>query len=56
MSPRPNGWPPAEPDAVRRDNLLAMAQVNRNILSRPPETLREACQWIVWYHLASRHV
>lgn len=43
-----------EPDAGRRDNLLAMAQVNRNILNRPPETLREACQWIVWYHLASR--
>lgn len=43
-----------ESDAVRRDNLLAMAQTNRRILSRPPETLREACQWIVWYHLASR--
>lgn len=44
----------AEPDPARRADLRAIAQTNRNILSRPPETLREACQWIVWYHLASR--
>ena len=33
-----------ESDAVRPDNLLAIAQTNRRILSRPPETLREVCQ------------
>lgn len=43
-----------EPDSGRRANLLAMAATNRNILSDAPQTLREACQWIVWYHLASR--
>ena len=43
-----------EPDSVRRENLLQMADVNRHILSAPPETLREACQWIIWFHLASR--
>jgi pyruvate-formate lyase len=35
-------------------NLREMAVVNENILSAPPKTLREACQWIIWYHLASR--
>ncbi|MDA3866554.1 MAG: formate acetyltransferase [Salinivirgaceae bacterium] len=37
-----------------QQNLREMAEVNRNILSAPPKTLREACQWIIWYHLASR--
>lgn len=29
-----------------RENLLQMAQVNRNILSGAPKTMREACQWV----------
>lgn len=36
------------------ENLKEMAEVNENILSAPPQTFREACQWIIWYHLASR--
>ena len=36
------------------ENLREMAEVNENILSAPPQTFREACQWIIWYHLASR--
>lgn len=44
----------AESDEVRKANLMEMAEVNRRILNNPPETLREACQWIIWYHLASR--
>lgn len=28
--------------------------VNRRIINDPPETLREALQWIIWFHLASR--
>lgn len=36
------------------ENLREMALVNENILSNPPSTFREACQWIIWYHLASR--
>ena len=43
-----------EPDVERRNNLLVMADTNRAILNQPPKTLREACQWIIWYHLASR--
>ena len=43
-----------EQDPARRQNLLDMAEVNKWVISNPPRTLREACQWIVWYHLASR--
>lgn len=43
-----------EKDILLRDNLLEMARTNENILTAPPSTLREACQWIIWYHLASR--
>ncbi|WP_430817763.1 pyruvate formate lyase family protein [Carboxylicivirga sp. RSCT41] len=44
----------AETDPELKTNLEEMLQVNKNILSAPPQTLREACQWIIWYHLASR--
>ncbi|GAF05463.1 pyruvate formate lyase family protein [Saccharicrinis fermentans] len=37
-----------------KTNLIEMAEVNRNIVSKAPQTLREACQWIIWFHLASR--
>ena len=36
------------------DNLREILEVNENIISKPPKTLREVCQWIIWYHLASR--
>lgn len=39
---------------VLRENLLQMAQVNRNILSGAPKTMREACQWVCWFNMASR--
>ncbi len=45
---------PGEKDPEKAENLREMAEVNENILSAPPSTLREACQWIIWYHLASR--
>ncbi|NOY95990.1 MAG: formate acetyltransferase [Chlorobi bacterium] len=44
----------AENNAGLKENLLEMAEVNRRIVSNAPQTLREACQWIIWYHLASR--
>lgn len=37
-----------------REALLEIAETNRKIISDAPGTLREACQWIIWYHLASR--
>ena len=39
---------------VLRENLLQMAQVNRNILNGAPKTMREACQWVCWFNMASR--
>lgn len=39
---------------VLRQNLLDMAQVNEAILYNPPATLREACQWVCWFNMASR--
>ena len=43
-----------ENDQDRRKALLEIADTNRNILDEPPKTLREVCQWIIWFHLASR--
>lgn len=43
-----------ETDADKRQNLLDMAETNEWVKENPPRTLREACQWIIWYHLASR--
>lgn len=43
-----------ETSPEKRQNLLEMLEANRNILNNPPTNLREACQWIIWYHLASR--
>lgn len=35
-------------------NLAEMAEVNERVLAEPPRTLREACQWIAWFNMASR--
>ena len=43
-----------EKDPLKKQNLQEMLEVNRNIKSGIPTTLREVCQWIIWYHLASR--
>lgn len=43
-----------ESDPIRKQNLLDMAEVNKNLVTDAPKTFREACQWIIWYHLASR--
>ena len=44
----------SETDSGRKQAFVEIAQTNRNILEDAPKTLREACQWIIWYHLASR--
>lgn len=41
-------------DPELRSRFEELADVNERIVSAAPSTLREACQWIVWYHLASR--
>ncbi|GHT14913.1 formate acetyltransferase [Bacteroidia bacterium] len=43
-----------ETDIARKQDLLAIAQTNRKVVSDAPKTLRETCQWMIWYHLASR--
>jgi formate C-acetyltransferase len=44
----------AENDSGLKKNLEEMAEVNEHVINQVPGTLREACQWIIWYHLASR--
>ena len=44
----------SESDAGRKVALEEIAETNEAILDNPPATLRQACQWIIWYHLASR--
>lgn len=37
-----------------RENLMEMGEINRRLVSEPPATFREACQWILWYQMAAR--
>ncbi len=37
-----------------RQNLLEMADMNNRLVSEPPRTLREACQWILWFQITAR--
>ncbi len=44
----------AEGDPQLRKNLLEIAEMNDWLVSSPPRTFREACQWILWYQLTAR--
>lgn len=35
-------------------NLIEMAEINEKLVTEPPSSFREACQWIVWYQMAAR--
>ncbi|WP_455584986.1 pyruvate formate lyase family protein [Bacteroides sp.] len=37
-----------------KEHFWQIAETNEAILNNPPQTFRQACQWIIWYHLASR--
>ena len=37
-----------------RQNLLEIAEINERIVTRPPQTFREACQWMLYYQLAGK--
>jgi pyruvate-formate lyase len=37
-----------------RANLEAMADINERLVTDPPRTFREACQWMLWYQIAAR--
>lgn len=43
-----------EADPERRKNLQELAKLNRKLISEPPGTFREACQWILWYQMGAR--
>lgn len=37
-----------------KENLLEMAQINFKIENDPPETFKEALQWMLWYQMAGK--
>jgi pyruvate-formate lyase len=37
-----------------RQNLLEMAEMNERLVTEPPRTFREACQWTVWYLMVAQ--
>lgn len=43
-----------EKDEALKANLEEMLAVNEKVLNDAPQTFREACQWMIWYHLSSR--
>jgi formate C-acetyltransferase len=44
----------AENDPALRRNLEEMSAVNRRLITEPPRTFREACQWACWFQMAAR--
>ena len=43
-----------EQDPVLKNNLAEMETCNRNILTKPPASFLEACQWIAWFNMVNR--
>jgi formate C-acetyltransferase len=43
-----------ENDPVLRKNLEEMAEINEHLVTEPPKTFREACQWTAWYQMVAR--
>jgi pyruvate-formate lyase len=43
-----------EPDPRVAQNLREMAEMNERLVSEPPVTFREACQWILWFQMSAR--
>ncbi|MBE6610956.1 MAG: formate acetyltransferase [Ruminococcaceae bacterium] len=43
-----------ENNPALRENLLSMAEVNEKTAENPPETFREAVQWMCWFSMLSR--
>ncbi|MEW6751824.1 MAG: pyruvate formate lyase family protein [Candidatus Latescibacterota bacterium] len=43
-----------EADPEVREMLEGVAAMNYRLLTQPPTTFRQACQWILWYDMAAR--
>ncbi len=37
-----------------RQNLLTIAEMNERLVTEPPATFQEACQWMLWYQMLAR--
>ncbi len=37
-----------------RKNLEEIAEINDRLVTEPPQSFREACQWILWYQITAR--
>jgi pyruvate-formate lyase len=37
-----------------KENLREIARINARLVSEPPESFREACQWMLWFLMAAR--
>lgn len=43
-----------EPDPARRENLETIAAICRRLITDPPATFREACQWLVFFQAVAK--
>jgi formate C-acetyltransferase len=43
-----------EPTQQIRQNLDEIAEINERLITRPPGTFREVCQWMLWYQIIAR--
>ena len=43
-----------EPSRQLEENLQEIAEMNERLVTEPPRTFREACQWILWYQITAR--
>ena len=43
-----------ETDAFKRENLAEMGRICKKLVTQPPETFREACQWSLFYQMSGR--
>jgi formate C-acetyltransferase len=37
-----------------KQNLQKIAEINRELVTSPPHTFRQACQWVLWYLMLAR--
>jgi pyruvate-formate lyase len=44
----------SEPHPQLAQNLREVAEMNERLVTDPPTTFREACQWILWFDMAAR--
>lgn len=43
-----------ERDSEKKENLRNIASINHKLAAEAPTSLREACQWLAWFNMASR--